>query len=79
MAVSKTHPVAAIREAHAAGHRLFGENRVQEMQAKASELGEMVGLEMHLIGPLQNNKTAKAAELFGSVDTLDSRKKPPSV
>lgn len=74
MAVSKTHPVAAIREAHAAGHRLFGENRVQEMQAKASDLGEMVGLEMHLIGPLQNNKTAKAAELFGSVDTLDEEK-----
>ena len=74
MAVSKTHPVAAIREAYGAGQRLFGENRVQEMQAKAAELAALPGLEMHLIGPLQNNKTGKAAELFGAVDTLDSAK-----
>ena len=74
MAVSKTHPVDAIREAYAAGQRLFGENRVQEMQAKAPELGDLKDLELHLIGPLQNNKTGKAAELFGAVDTLDSIK-----
>ena len=74
MAVSKTHPVGAIREAYAAGQRLFGENRVQEMQAKAPELGELSDLEMHLIGPLQNNKTGKAGELFAGVDTLDSEK-----
>jgi hypothetical protein len=73
MAVSKVHPAEAILEAHAAGHRLFGENRVQEWQSKASVLSS-ADLEMHLIGPLQNNKTAKAAELFHAVDTLDSFK-----
>lgn len=74
MAVSKTHPVSAIHEAYAAGQRLFGENRVQEMQLKAPELAGVQDLEMHLIGPLQNNKTSKAAELFGAIDTLDSAK-----
>ena len=74
MAVSKTHPVSAIREAYEGGQRLFGENRVQEMQTKAPELSELESMEMHLIGPLQNNKTSKAAELFGAVDTLDSHK-----
>ena len=74
MAVSKTHPMAAIREAYDAGQRLFGENRVQETQAKAAQLAELPDLEMHLIGPLQSNKTAKAAELFSTVDTLDSPK-----
>lgn len=74
MAVSKMHPPEVIREAHAAGQRLFGENRVQEMQAKAPVLQDLNALELHLIGPLQNNKTAKAAELFHAVDTLDSAK-----
>ncbi len=74
MAVSKVHPVDALLEAYAAGQRLFGENRVQEWQAKAAVAAGLAGLEMHLIGPLQNNKTAKAAELFGAVDTLDSVK-----
>lgn len=74
MAVSKTHPVSAVLEAYEAGQRLFGENRVQEWQAKAPELASLTDLEAHLIGPLQNNKTAKAAELFGAVDTLDSAK-----
>lgn len=74
MAVSKTHPASALLEAYAAGQRLFGENRVQEMQAKAPDLAELRDLEMHLIGPLQNNKTAKAAELFQAIDTVDSEK-----
>ncbi len=74
MAVSKTHPPEALLEAYAAGQRLFGENRVQEMQTKAPALNGLDGLEVHLIGPLQNNKTAKAAELFQAVDTLDSAK-----
>ena len=74
MAVSKTHPAAALHEAYVAGQRLFGENRVQEMQTKAPELAGLDDLEMHLIGPLQNNKTGKAAELFQAVDTLDSEK-----
>jgi pyridoxal phosphate enzyme (YggS family) len=72
MAVSKMHPVEFLIEAHVAGQRLFGENRVQEWQAKASVAGALDGLEMHLIGPLQSNKTARAAELFHSVDTVDS-------
>jgi hypothetical protein len=72
MAVSKMHPVEAILEAHAAGQRLFGENRVQEAQAKAPHLTGLEGLQLHLIGPLQNNKTNKAAEIFHAIDTLDS-------
>ena len=74
MAVSKMHPAEAILEAYEAGQRLFGENRVQEDQAKAPQILGLEGLELHLIGPLQNNKTSKAAELFHAVDTLDSLK-----
>jgi hypothetical protein len=74
MAVSKMHPAEAILEAYVAGQRLFGENRVQEAQAKASQILDLPGLDLHLIGPLQNNKTAKAAELFHAVDTLDTLK-----
>lgn len=78
MAVSKMHPAEFLLEAYAAGQRLFGENRVQEFQAKASELGDaFCGADrasFHLIGPLQNNKTAKAAELFDAIDTIDTLK-----
>ena len=74
MAVSKMHPAEAILEAHAAGQRLFGENRVQEAESKLPLLTGLEGLAMHLIGPLQNNKTNKAAELFHAIDTLDSAK-----
>jgi len=73
MAVSKMHSADAILEAHAAGQHLFGENRVQEWQSKQPAVSA-ANLEMHLIGPLQNNKTTKAAELFHAVDTLDSLK-----
>jgi pyridoxal phosphate enzyme (YggS family) len=74
MAVSKMHPVEALFEAYEAGQRLFGENRVQEAQSKSPIIGGCAGLELHLIGPLQNNKTGKAAEIFQAVDTLDSAK-----
>jgi hypothetical protein len=82
MAVSKMHPPEAILEAQAAGQRLFGENRVQEWQAKLPHLNDLFdatqsvspAAQAHLIGPLQNNKTTKAAELFHAVDTLDSFK-----
>ena len=74
MAVSKVHPVDALLEAYAAGQRLFGENRVQEWQEKAARAGGMAGLQMHLIGPLQSNKSARAAELFQAIDTVDSQK-----
>lgn len=72
MAVSKVHPVEVILEAYAAGQRLFGENRVQEFQEKVQHLGELTGAEFHLIGPLQSNKTNRAAELFDAVDTVNS-------
>jgi pyridoxal phosphate enzyme (YggS family) len=74
MAVSKVHPVEAILEAYAAGQRLFGENRVQEFQDKAQRLGGLAAAKFHLIGPLQSNKTNKAAELFDAVDAVDSLK-----
>jgi PLP dependent protein len=134
MAVTKVHPVEVIFEAHAAGQRLFGENRVQEFQQKFEQIQQMrsgtgsgqeyqqkfeqieqmrsdtgsgqeyqqkfeqmqqmrsdtgsgqeyqekspavaslPGFEVHLIGPLQSNKTTRAAELFHSIDTVDSLK-----
>jgi pyridoxal phosphate enzyme (YggS family) len=74
MAVSKVHPVEAILEAYAAGHRLFGENRVQEFQEKSPSLAALSAAEFHLIGPLQSNKTTRAAELFHSIDAVDSLK-----
>jgi pyridoxal phosphate enzyme (YggS family) len=74
MAVSKMHPAEAILEAHSAGQRLFGENRVQEAQAKSAQIELLEGLDLHLIGPLQNNKTAKAAEIFHAIDAVDSLK-----
>ena len=74
IAVSKVHPPEFILEAHAAGQRHFGENRVQEMQSKAELVRGLAGAHFHLIGPLQNNKTSKAAELFNSIDTLAEEK-----
>jgi pyridoxal phosphate enzyme (YggS family) len=79
MAVSKTHPASAIAQAAACGVTLFGENRVQEFQSKSMDLAieaaggaELAGIQVHLIGNLQSNKTAKAAEIFSGVDTVDS-------
>ena len=66
------HPVELLIEAHAAGQRLFGENRVQEWQGKAETAAQLKDLEMHLIGPLQSNKTTPAARLFASIDTVDN-------
>jgi PLP dependent protein len=74
MAVSKTQPAERIREAYAGGIRVFGENRVQEFGGKAGSLRDLPTAEWHMIGHLQSNKAAKAAELFGSVDSLDSVK-----
>ena len=72
MAVSKTFPPEIIREAYHAGQRLFGENRVQEFADKAGALQQLADVEWHLIGHLQTNKAAKAAELFSAVDSVDS-------
>ena len=74
MAVTKTHPPERIREAYAAGLRLFGENRVQEFAGKAPALADLAGAEWHMIGHLQTNKAGKAAELFSAVDSIDSVK-----
>ena len=71
MAVSKTHPAEALEEAARAGISLFGENRVQEFEAKRPLLHQP-GIAVHLIGHLQSNKSAKAAEIFDAVDTVDS-------
>jgi len=72
MAVSKTFPPERIREAHAAGQRLFGENRVQEFDGKAGALRDLSGAEWHMIGHLQSNKASAAVELFDAVDSVDS-------
>jgi pyridoxal phosphate enzyme (YggS family) len=72
MAVSKTFSAERIREAYAAGLHVFGENRVQEFAEKANALRDLADAEWHLIGHLQSNKAAKAAELFSAVDSLDS-------
>jgi pyridoxal phosphate enzyme (YggS family) len=72
MGVSKTFPAERIREAYAAGLRVFGENRVQEFAGKADTLRDLVNAEWHLIGHLQSNKAAKATELFDAVDSVDS-------
>jgi PLP dependent protein len=72
VAVSKTVPEFGIREAIVAGQRLFGENRVQEAQAKFPTLkSEFPDLELHLIGPLQTNKVKEAVALFDVIQSLD--------
>jgi len=68
--VSKTHPAEAIREAFDAGLRDFGENRVQEWEGKRASIAELPAT-WHLIGHLQSNKAAKAANLFHSIDAVD--------
>ena len=74
MAVSKNHSAEAVLELYAAGHRLFGESRVQEWQQKSLALTQLTDAEVHLIGPLQSNKTARAVELFHAIDAVDSLK-----
>jgi pyridoxal phosphate enzyme (YggS family) len=72
VAVSKTHPAAAVREALLAGQRLFGENWVQEAQAKYPALrAEFPDLALHLIGPLQTNKVREALALCDVIETVD--------
>jgi pyridoxal phosphate enzyme (YggS family) len=72
MAVSKTVEGVRIKEAYAAGLRVFGENRVQEFEGKAATLSELKDAQWRLIGHLQSNKARKAAELFHAVDSVDS-------
>jgi len=70
IAVSKTHPQAAVLAALAAGQSVFGENRVQE----AAEKFPLAGARLHLIGGLQSNKAAEAVRLADSIDSLDRQK-----
>lgn len=72
MAVSKTFAPGHIREAYAAGLRVFGENRVQEFSGKAKALHDLEAAEWRMIGHLQTNKASKAVELFTAVDSVDS-------
>jgi hypothetical protein len=73
LAVSKTWPAQAVRDAALVGQRAFGENYVQEAVDKIAELGEL-GLEWHFIGPLQSNKTRLVAEHFDWVHSVDRLK-----
>lgn len=72
LAVSKTKPAQAIREAYAAGQRDFGENYVQELADKAAELADLAELRWHMIGHLQRNKAKVVAKLATAVHTVDS-------
>ena len=72
MAVSKTFGPERIREAYAAGLRVFGENRIQEFAGKSDALPDLRSAEWHMIGHLQTNKAARAVALFTAVDSIDS-------
>ncbi len=75
IAVSKQQPLERVIAALDAGHRVFGENRVQEAQGKWPDLrGQYEGIELHLIGPLQSNKAADAVALFDVIQTVDRPK-----
>ncbi|TMJ26569.1 MAG: YggS family pyridoxal phosphate-dependent enzyme [Alphaproteobacteria bacterium] len=72
VAVSKTHGPERVRELLDVGHRIFGENRVQEAQEKFPALkAEYPDLELHLIGPLQTNKARDAVALFDVIQSVD--------
>ena len=72
LAVTKIFPAEAIHAAYSLGLREFGENYVQEFEGKAPSVSSLAGARFHLIGHLQSNKAAKAAELFRVVQTVDS-------
>ncbi len=74
LAVTKVFPASVIREAYDLGLRDFGENYVQEFEGKAPEVAALEGARFHLIGHLQSNKSKKAAELFQTIQTVDSPK-----
>jgi len=72
VAITKTVPPERIRVVIEAGFRTLGENRVQERQSKAAELGDAPSATWHLVGPLQSNKARRAVELFDVIETVDS-------
>ena len=74
LAVTKIFPASVIQEAYDLGLREFGENYVQEFEGKAPLVTGLPGARFHLIGHLQSNKSARAAELFQVIQTVDSAK-----
>src|SRR5580658_10607104 len=74
IAVTKKFPAEVIREAYELGLRVFGENYVQEFEGKHPALAGLPGAEFHLIGHLQSNKARAAADLFHTIQTVDSEK-----
>ena len=74
VAVTKKFPAELVRQAYDLGLRIFGENYVQEFEAKHPALADLADAEFHLIGHLQSNKTKPAAELFRAIETVDSAK-----
>ena len=72
VAVSKYHPAEAIREAYAAGQRIFGESHAQELQQKHADLADLQGIEWHFIGHLQTNKVKYIAPYVSLVHAVDS-------
>ena len=71
IAVSKTFPPDLVKAAYDAGQRLFGENRIQEFEARRPEM-QWPGATWHFIGHVQSNKAARAAQLFDMIHTVDS-------
>ena len=75
IAVSKVQPIERVEAVLEQGHRLFGENKVQEAQGKWPALKERFdGVDVHLIGPLQTNKARQAMELFSAIHAVDRPK-----
>jgi pyridoxal phosphate enzyme (YggS family) len=74
VAVTKKFPADVIREAHGLGLRHFGENYVQEFEAKHAAVADLTGAVFHFIGHLQSNKARAAARIFHAIETVDSAK-----
>jgi PLP dependent protein len=74
LAVSKTFGADAVREAYLAGQRAFGENYIAEGVEKIAQLADLPGLQWHMIGPIQSNKTRGVAENFAWVHSIDRYK-----
>lgn len=74
IAVSKTKPAASVALAYQAGQRAFGENYVQELVSKATELQQLDGIEWHFIGPIQSNKTKDIAQYADWVHSVERLK-----
>lgn len=74
IAVSKTKPASSVAAAYQAGQRAFGENYVQELVSKATELQQLAGIEWHFIGPIQSNKTKDIAQYADWVHSIERLK-----